>query len=128
MLLYAKGVNMRAELSEGQQRIYGFIVEFLRDHNYPPTIREIQDNFGYQSNNSAVAHLRKLESKGYITHAHSNGRAYARTIQLVDKIMGYHIIDSALFSKAIADLKTRGHNLPINTAVELLSKLNIKIE
>ena len=99
----------------------------MHDHNYPPTIREIRDNFGYSSSNSVVAHLKKLRDKGYIT-SRSDGKMAVRTLQLTDEVMGYHIIESSKFSKAIAELKTAGHPIPINTAVELLSKLNIKIE
>ena len=119
---------MRAELSDVQRKIYGFIEEHIRSNNYPPTIKEIQDNFGYKSNNSVVIHIRKLKEKGYLTNKSEKGKMSARTLQLVDDVMGYHTIDSEKLSQAIADLKSKGHAIPVNAVIELLAKLDIRIE
>jgi SOS-response transcriptional repressor LexA len=120
-------MNNRAGLTEGQQRIYGYICEFMRDHKYPPTIREIQRNFDFKSANSVVAHIKKLKEKGYITNKSAKSGMSARTMQLVDNIMGYHIVEAEELSTALAEMKTKKYDISARAAVELLSALNIKI-
>ena len=118
----------RLLLSECQKKVYGYIIEYLHLHNFPPTVREIQRNFGYKSANSVMTHLKRLKEKGYITTSpNPNHKVLARTIQVVDEVMGYHTVDPARFSRAVAELKACGHQLPISSVIELLSKLNIKV-
>lgn len=118
---------MRAPLTDQQNKIYGFIVEYTREHNYPPTIREIMNNFGYKSNNSVVTHLKNLREKGYITNAGRQGHTTARTLQLVDNVIGDYTVKSGALSKALATLKERHHTISASAVVELLSLLNIRV-
>jgi SOS-response transcriptional repressor LexA len=120
-------MSRRAALTEGQQRIYGYICEFMRDNKYPPTIREIQRNFDFKSANSVMAHIKKLKEKGYITNKSNKDGMSARTMQLVDNIMGYHIVETEELSRALANLKVKKYNISAKEAVELLSELNIRI-
>ena len=117
---------MRSPLTEAQKQIYGYIKEYIQGKGYPPTIREIQDNFNYKSANSVVTHIKKLRNKGYITSP--NGHMTARTLQLVDKVIKVHTVDSAELSTAIGTLKERGYKVAAADAVELLSLLNIRVE
>ena len=121
-------INGRAALTEGQQRIFGFICEFVRDNKYPPTLREIQKNFNFSSANSVVAHIKALKEKGYITRKSVKNGMTVRTMQIVDNIMGYHVVAAEELSKAIATMKARQYNISAKEAVELLSILNIKIQ
>ena len=120
--------NKRADLTDSQKKVYGYISEYLRDNKFPPTIREIQRNFGFKSANSAVSHINKLKEKGYITTGvtKKNGMS-ARTMQVVDNIMGFHLVQTEELSKALALLKNKGHLIDAQSAVELLYALNIKI-
>ncbi len=52
-------------LTEKQKRIYEFLVEFIKSHGYPPTMREIGGYFGFLWS-AARGHLRALEKKGLI--------------------------------------------------------------
>ena len=54
------------ELSERQQRILGFIEEFLDDNGYPPTIRDIQAGCEISSTSVVDYNLNALRTKGYI--------------------------------------------------------------
>ncbi len=54
------------ELTQEQNRIFGFLVECIRRLGAPPTIREIAEKFGYRSINNVRQHLRLIEQKGYI--------------------------------------------------------------
>ena len=58
---------MRTPLTEMQQKVYHYLVDYIRKNRYPPTIREIMGYFGFLSSNSVVTHLNNLRKKGYIT-------------------------------------------------------------
>jgi len=118
-------INKREELTERQKLVYGFISEYLRDNKYPPTIREVQANFGFKSMSSVVGYVDVLRKKGYLTIG--KNKHGARTMQIVDNIMGYHIVTTEELSKALATLKSRGYQIGAQEAVEFLSILNIKI-
>jgi len=118
--------SRREELTEPQKAVYGFISEYLRDNKYPPTIREIQANFGFKSMSSSVGYIDVLKKKGYLTVG--KNKHGARTMQIVDSIMGYHIVTTVELSKALAMLKAKGYQIGAQEAVEFLSILNIKIE
>lgn len=60
---------------------YNFIVSYLEDKKYPPTIREICNRLNLDSTSSVVYHLKKLEKMGKITRSVNKNRA----IELVDK-------------------------------------------
>lgn len=53
-------------LTEKQQAILKFIMSYIAANNYPPSIREIGDDFGIQSTNGVFDHLNALARKGYI--------------------------------------------------------------
>jgi repressor LexA len=62
-------------LTTRQRTILAFLRRFIRDHGYPPTIREIRDAFGLKSNRGVVDHLKALERKGYIRRLPGGSRA-----------------------------------------------------
>ena len=53
-------------LTEIQERVLRFVVEFAQMNGFPPTQAEIGANFGFKSANSASLHLETLERKGYV--------------------------------------------------------------
>jgi repressor LexA len=57
---------MRRELTDRQRDIFDFIARTSRDRGYPPTIREIMEEFGIASTNGVRTTLAALEKKGYI--------------------------------------------------------------
>lgn len=62
-------------LTPRQRSVLEFLRRFIRDHGYPPTIREIRDAFGLRSNRGVVDHLKALERKGYIRRLPGGSRA-----------------------------------------------------
>jgi repressor LexA len=54
------------ELSERQLKVLEAIREWMRDHGYPPSVREIGDAVGLTSTSSVAYQLRVLERKGYL--------------------------------------------------------------
>jgi len=116
---------MREPLTEHQQKVYSFIVGFVRKNGFPPTIREIQLAFNYKSSNSVVSQIGKIERKGYITRASSKTAMRARTMRIVDDIIGNFSIETRQLSKTLKDLKERGYKIELNEAIELLSALKV---
>ena len=66
---------MSKSLTERQAAILSFIKEFASDKGYPPTIPEIQKEFGIRSPNGVNNHLKALIRKGYIKRDSSRARA-----------------------------------------------------
>jgi repressor LexA len=61
-------------LTERQQAVLDFIAEFLGEHAYPPTIREIADRFSI-SVKGAYDHVKALEKKGKLKLGENRSRA-----------------------------------------------------
>ena len=61
--------------SDMQERIYGVIVQFLRENGYAPSVREIGDAVGLKSPSTVHFHLKKLEEQGLIEKGACKGRA-----------------------------------------------------
>ena len=70
---------MVRELSSKQQNILRFIRGFLGEHDYPPSIRQIQEGCGISSTSVVDYNLKKLESQGYIRR----DREVSRAIELL---------------------------------------------
>jgi repressor LexA len=66
------------ELTSRQQEMLIFIRDFITTHRYPPTFREIADNFE-MSVKGAYDHVAALKKKGYV-----RGDKRSRTIELVN--------------------------------------------
>src|SRR5690349_16398755 len=60
---------MTRGLTDKQDRILKFIVEYVNDVGYPPSIREIGNAFEISSLRGVTVHLDALERKGYIKRA-----------------------------------------------------------
>jgi repressor LexA len=70
---------MAKGLTKQQKAILQFIVRFTREHGYPPTLREIQQNIGTVRSLRGIAlHLDALQRKGYIERG-----SRARSIRII---------------------------------------------
>ncbi|MDR1785585.1 MAG: transcriptional repressor LexA [Spirochaetaceae bacterium] len=70
-------------LTDRQKEVLSFLVEFNREHSFPPTIREICANFGI-SIRAVQDHLLALEKKGYIIVS-SGEKKHSRCIRILQK-------------------------------------------
>lgn len=68
------------ELSAKQRRILEFIQSFIQDHDYPPSIRQIQEACNISSTSVVDYNLRILEKQGYIRR----DREVSRAIELLE--------------------------------------------
>lgn len=49
-----------------RQEIYSFIVDYIKEHCYPPTFREIADGVNLKSTSTVQMHLDKMIDSGMI--------------------------------------------------------------
>ena len=62
-------------LTERQQEIWNFLVEYVDGHGYPPTVREIGEEVGLASPSTVHAHLANLERAGLLRRDPTKPRA-----------------------------------------------------
>jgi repressor LexA len=62
-------------LTERQQQIWNYVVEFVDSHGYPPTVREIGEEVGLASPSTVHAHLANLERAGLLRRDPTKPRA-----------------------------------------------------
>jgi repressor LexA len=75
---------MAKDLSERQQKIIAFLREFINEHRFPPTIRQIGEEVGISSTSVVKYNLDALERKGYI----ERDREISRGIRLLEDLAG----------------------------------------
>ena len=71
-------------MTERQQEIYNFIVAYIEEHLYPPTVREIGEGVGLYSSSSVFSHLLKIQEYGFIEIKMNSPRAI--------KVKGYRFV------------------------------------
>ena len=62
-------------LTERQQEIWNYLVEYVDGHGYPPTVREIGERVGLASPSTVHAHLANLERAGLLRRDPTKPRA-----------------------------------------------------
>jgi repressor LexA len=75
-------MTISKSLSAKQMSILRFIREFIRGHDYPPSIRDIQDGCGISSTSVVDYNLKALERLGHIRR----DREVSRAIELVGRV------------------------------------------
>lgn len=65
-------MSKRAEM---QQRIYQFILTYIGEHGYAPSVRDICDEVGLKSPSTVHFHLKNLAELGYIEKGSFKSRA-----------------------------------------------------
>jgi len=73
-------VTDRRPISPRQRRILDVIEGHVRDHGYPPSLREIGAAVGLSSSSSVAHQIRVLESRGWIR---VNGTGQPRSLTIV---------------------------------------------
>ena len=65
------------KMTRKQQEIYDYIAEYIAQHSYPPSVREICDGVGLRSPSTVHFHLQNMEEKGFLV---KDGKARALTL------------------------------------------------
>ena len=70
---------MSSNPTERQKQVLDYIQRHRTRHGVPPTVREIQEHFGFASPNAAASHLRALAQKGLLRRAPGAARGLTVT-------------------------------------------------
>ena len=63
------------KLTKRQQQVYDFLVAYLADNGYPPTLQEIASHLQVSGNLGVLRHLKALERKGLISRSPGSSRS-----------------------------------------------------
>ena len=67
------------KLTPMQEKIYQHIKDCIREHGYPPSVREIGAAMGLKSPSTVHFHLKRMEEAGILTISSGKGRAITLT-------------------------------------------------
>jgi repressor LexA len=101
-----------AMLTKRQQEIWEFLVAYVDDHGYPPTVREIGGQVGLASPSTVHAHLANLERAGLIKRDPTKPRALELTGRTRPEAVE-HAGGSAGFRDGSAGFRDGVHALPL---------------
>lgn len=65
----------RERATKKQQELLQYIADFLKDHEYAPSYREIMTSLGYKSVSTVAVHVDGLIAKGYLTKSDKSARS-----------------------------------------------------
>ena len=68
----------RSNVDDTVNRVYEYIVDYIRDKGYPPAVRDICAGVGIRSTSTIHSHLQRLQNQGKIVY--SSGKRRAITI------------------------------------------------
>ncbi len=66
-------------LTEAQQELYDWLVEYIQNNQYPPSIRQMMKAMGLKSPAPVQSRLEHLRSKGYIEWTEGKARTIRMT-------------------------------------------------
>lgn len=69
---------------DSTKEMYDFIVEYVKEHLYAPSVKEIQEYIGFKSLSAVKYQIDKLVKLGYI----EQNEGQPRTI----KVLGYELV------------------------------------
>ena len=72
-------------MTDKQERLLQFILDFHKENGYSPSIREMAQGMGVSSPSTIKAMLDRLEAKGMLTKSSGRARSLTTTMQEEDK-------------------------------------------
>ncbi len=87
-------------LSEIERKILDFMVQYLRENTYQPSIREIGERFGIKSTKTVSEHLQALADKGWLERDPSRSRGV--------KILGVDLSDNTVAIPCFSEIPKDG--------------------
>lgn len=104
-----------AELTARQQEVLDFIRRQQQQTGFPPSSREIQAHFGFQSQTAAMNHLRALERKGVINRTPGKARsAVDPTFRFLPHLRAIPILGQIPAGMPIETSESSGSNLGVD--------------
>lgn len=68
-----------APLTPRQREVLAFVAEYVRTHDYPPSLEEIRRTFGQATTSGAKVHVNALVCKGWLKRAAKTGPRHGRS-------------------------------------------------
>lgn len=99
---------MAEHLSERQTKIIEFLGEYMEEHGYPPSIREIGAAAGISSTSVVSYNLKRLEEKGFISRDEEISRGITLTDTARTQVVPQAVIRVPLLGRIVA-----GEPLPV---------------
>ncbi len=81
---------MREKTTKKQQALFQYISDFLAEHNYAPSYREIMADLGYKSVSTVAVHVDGLIAKGYLTKSDKSARS-VRVADVASSVDSNHL-------------------------------------
>ena len=63
-------------LTPAQKELYDWLVKFINENHYSPTIRQMMRAMGLRSPAPIQARLERLQTKGYVTWTEGKARTF----------------------------------------------------
>lgn len=79
------------KMTDRESQIYNYIVKYMQEHMYAPTIREIGKALDLKSTSSVASYMTRLEAKGLIEIRLESPRAI--------RLVGYSIVPNILIEE-----------------------------
>ena len=89
---------MPEPLTKIERRIYNYLVDYLKENTYQPSIREIGKRFGIKSTKTVSEHLQSLADKGHIERDASRSRG----VRIVGMNLYPAVVSAPLYGKIAA--------------------------
>lgn len=112
---------MEATLTPKQQVILKLVREFLAEHGYPPTVRELCRLAGLKSPDTVQFHLDNLRSKGFLDSAQGKSRTLALPGQ--EKIAMVPILGRVPAGPAVGNYPDTEGTVPVAAGTEDIDSL-----
>ena len=100
-----------------QQELLQFIGDFLREHDYAPSYREVMAALGYKSVSTVAVHVDGLIAKGYLTKSDKS----ARSVRLASEQTGENVHIVWLRSEIAKREADDAETVVLRQALEILS-------
>ena len=104
-------------LTERQKEVLEFIARFSEENGYPPTVREIGENFGI-SLRAVQDHIAACQKKGYLSHCQKRSRSFR-------VIKGDNFSESKTFVTKVPKLGTIAAGKPLLSEANLAGYVTI---
>lgn len=69
------------KLTERQEEIFNKLKQYIKEHGYSPSVRELGQLMGLKSSETISTHLKKIKAKGYIDYNPKKHRSLIIKVQ-----------------------------------------------
>ncbi|MDH5560350.1 MAG: transcriptional repressor LexA [Deltaproteobacteria bacterium] len=78
------------EMTRRQAEVLEYIKQFIHEHQFPPSVRDIASHFSLSSAGGIHKHLKNMEQKGIL----SLEKNISRSIRVMEPFLGQHAIET----------------------------------